>query len=93
MCEGNWKVRREKENWFLLGNGKVHGGMVKSILKVDKGLIFKNHMEYVTGFEFIRKIIVFHLRNLDQNILEGAMVRVQSDQTFNFWYDEQKIKI
>jgi len=50
-------------------------------------------MEYVTGFEFIKKIIVFHLRNLDQNILEGVVARVQSDQTFNFWYDERKIKI
>jgi len=38
-------------------------------------------------------MIVFHLRNLDQNTLERAVARVQSSQTFNFWYDKQRIKV
>jgi hypothetical protein len=30
IYEGNWKVEWEKANWFLLRNGKNHGGMAKS---------------------------------------------------------------
>jgi hypothetical protein len=53
--------------------------MVKSILGANKAQgRCQSHVEYAIGLEFMRQMIVFHLRNLSKKALKGIVVKAQN---------------
>jgi hypothetical protein len=53
--------------------------MVKSILGVNKAQgRCQSYVEYAIGLEFMRQMIVFHLRNSSKKALKGIVVKAQN---------------
>jgi hypothetical protein len=59
------------KKWKRLRYGEINFGG-------RQGSICQSHVEYAIGLEFMRQMIVFHLRNSSKKALKGIVVKAQN---------------